>query len=487
MKHILVVVHGTEIQNYLTFLIKQLAVQANHCIWLEINTAMQPIKVIKWSKLEQFTNKRNPVFRKDPLELIKTKEIIREHENVNWKNESLDNIMDWIVLEDRTISLHQYSEMSRNGFIALDFNKEQVMQESLQNKKITVSYQYKSISETTWKKFSIQLGVEKGFKNNYDKILWNFSLFIPSLLGHDFEVTQEKELEPIKKLNRITIEIANLTNQVNLVLLSIKRKCNTSRYNWKIGFEKDEELRFLKQPSNSYWADPFFIEHNGIKVVFFEELDHYGKGKIAAVVIDDFYEIIEKRVVIEEDFHLSFPNIFFENDRLLMIPESTAVNAVLLYQCDHFPFHWSEKKKLVENVKLTDIVWTKNEDTYWVFANKIEDFEYDNNERLYLYSTLDLTSGNWKPHSQNPIVTNKGSARNAGKILNKKDKIIRVSQNCESSYGANLVFQEIETLTPDIYKEKYLYSKFPNNLYFGQHTFNEGQNEWIVSDFLIKE
>lgn len=487
MKHILVVIHDAQIQNYMIFVIKQLAVQEKYSIWLEINPAMQPIKVKKWSKLEQFTNKRNPIFRKDPLAFTGVEEIIREHENVHWKNKSVVNKMDWIILEDTSIALHPYFEMAINGFVALDLNKDQVIQETIENKKITISYLYKSTFETTWQHYAKQVGLEKGFKNNYDKILWNFSIFLPSLLIHNFKVLQENQVEPIKKRNRIATNKAILTNQANLILLSIKRKYNTSKYNWKIGFEKEGKLHFLKQPPKSYWADPFFIEHNGIKVVFFEELDQYGKGKIAAVVIDDQYEIIEKRTVIEENFHLSFPNIFIENHQLFMIPESTAGISVLLYQCEHFPFHWSEKKTLVENSKLIDIVWTKKADTFWIFANKIEDFEYDNNERLYLYSTLDLASGNWKPHPQNPIITNKGGARNAGKIINQKDKIIRVSQNCESSYGANLVFHEVETLTPSTYKEKYLYSKFPNKPYCGQHTFNEAQNQHMVSDFLIKE
>jgi hypothetical protein len=170
-----------------------------------------------------------------------------------------------------------------------------------------------------------------------------------------------------------------------------------------------------------------------------------------------------------------------------MIPESSESKKVLLYQCDEFPFKWSLKKTLLNDIKLIDIVWTKQEDTFWIFANKIEDFEHENNERLYLYSTLDLTSAKWQAHPLNPIVSNFECSRNAGKIITENGNLIRVGQNGLVDYGANLCFNKIKTISKTEYLEEPLKVIIPEKKYCGQHTWNEACNGYAASDFLITE
>ena len=486
MKHFLVVVHASKIQNYLAFTIQNLAQQEGSQVWLTIDSTSKPINPHKFSKLELFVTKKNPIFRKDALDEMDIDQIIKENKNVQWRNKSDTNKVDWIVLEDSTITISKYDEMTKNGFVALQFSNHHVIQQALKKSTLSITYLFKSFSELDWNSFHKQVAVENGLKNNCDKILWNFSVFLPSILFQKFNIEQSEGVF-IEKKNRISTKIAILCNQFNLLVIIIKRKIRAKQYNWKIAFEKEGKLIFLKQPPKSYWADPFFIERDGYKVIFFEELDEHNKGRLVAATLNDHFEIIKKKIIIEEEFHLSFPNIFIENQQLFMIPESQASNKVLVYQCDVFPFQWSLKQTIVDNIRLIDVVWTKQADTNWVFANKIEDFEYDNNERLNLYSTTDLISGNWKSHPQNPIVCSKESARNAGKIINDNGKLIRVGQNGKITYGSNLVFNEIEILSSTVYKEKSFKKTDPKRPFYGQHTWNEAFDEYMVTDYLFKE
>jgi len=92
----------------------------------------------------------------------------------------------------------------------------------------------------------------------------------------------------------------------------------------KSGSQKDKlKIRWLSKPKNSMFsADPFlFNDKNGDSNIIFENYDyHERKGKISSAIIDKENKIIHD--VIEEDYHLSFPFIFNNNNTIYCIPES---------------------------------------------------------------------------------------------------------------------------------------------------------------------
>ena len=166
-----------------------------------------------------------------------------------------------------------------------------------------------------------------------------------------------------------------------------------------------------------------------------------------------------------------------------MIPESSASNFLKLYLCEEFPYKWKFKMNLMENIKLLDAIWLYYDNLYWIFANKIEDFEYENNEKLYIYFADELFSNNWTPHKCNPIITDSSKARNAGNFIFKNSKIYRVSQSCTSGYGEKIVINEIKELTKDKYIEVTVNELNPPNNFVGMHTMNGLE----VFDVLKKE
>ena len=55
------------------------------------------------------------------------------------------------------------------------------------------------------------------------------------------------------------------------------------------------------------------------------------------------------------------------------------------------------------------------------------------------------------------------------------------------TYGSNLVFNEIEILSSTVYKEKSFKKTDPKRPFYGQHTWNEAFDEYMVTDYLFKE
>ena len=92
----------------------------------------------------------------------------------------------------------------------------------------------------------------------------------------------------------------------------------------------------IKNPDRRFLADPFLFKSNGQTIIFVEDLFcKDNKGRISAIKIDKGkYEFLD--VVLEEDFHLSFPFIFRDNDEIYMIPETHQANEIRLYECSHF-------------------------------------------------------------------------------------------------------------------------------------------------------
>ena len=89
-------------------------------------------------------------------------------------------------------------------------------------------------------------------------------------------------------------------------------------------------------------ADPFLIKHQSSIYIYFE-LINSNKGEIwCGQLIGGKIKNINP--VIKEDFHLSFPNVFIENGRHYLIPESGEDLSIRLYEADKFPYSWSLKK-----------------------------------------------------------------------------------------------------------------------------------------------
>ncbi len=99
---------------------------------------------------------------------------------------------------------------------------------------------------------------------------------------------------------------------------------------------------FTPMPYNPDWwyADPMLFEHDDAHWLFCEAFDRRkNKGLLAVSKITDAG--IEPPVpVLEEEFHLSFPNVFCWRGSIWMLPETGADHSLRLYKCVEFPYKW---------------------------------------------------------------------------------------------------------------------------------------------------
>ena len=250
---------------------------------------------------------------------------------------------------------------------------------------------------------------------------------------------------------------------------------------------QDHQLAQLKStqliipPKDRFFADPFIIEKNQKHYIFFEELV-YSKGNahISVAELDDG-SLKNIKPIIQEDFHLSYPFIFEDNDEWYLIPESRENKDVRLYKCSKFPFEWEFQQILIPNVELLDATIYKQDETYFLFANQYEPNRDTSNECLVVYYSESLF-GPWTAHPLNPLTTNICNSRPAGNLFHHQNKLILPTQNCAVRYGHGINFNEI-TISKNNFSMKKINQLNPdwltNNL--GSHTWN-GNKKYVVTD-----
>lgn len=246
------------------------------------------------------------------------------------------------------------------------------------------------------------------------------------------------------------------------------------------------KLKTIKSPKGKFWADPFLLEKDSETYVFFEEYcEKLKRGNISIIKFDDLKQknTHKSTVIIDEKFHLSYPNIFEKDGIYYIVPESSKANEIRLYECVEFPFKWKYKSAIMKNVRAWDPTLFFKDNKWWLFVNLAKHKLVPGTDELFLFYSDELFSNNWISHPLNPIITDVKKSRCAGKIFEFEDYIIRPSQNCGPRYGYGLVFNKILILTETDYKEEIIdqlspeFSKKANAI----HTFNKNENI-IISD-----
>jgi hypothetical protein len=244
----------------------------------------------------------------------------------------------------------------------------------------------------------------------------------------------------------------------------------------------------LLPPKDRFWADPFVVYKNKKYYIFIEELIYKeNKGKISVIEMDNEGNHINPEVVLETNYHLSYPFIIEDNGEFFMLPETENNNRIELYKCIEFPRKWELNCVLKDNIKALDSTILKYDNIYWLFTNVVTYSESSSINELHIYYSDTLLSTNWQPHAKNPILNNHHYTRPAGSIFVDNNKIYRPTQNCSKHYGYGMNLREILTLNKHEYEEKEVVSVLPDweKDVFSTHTFNF-DNQLTVIDAKIK-
>lgn len=223
---------------------------------------------------------------------------------------------------------------------------------------------------------------------------------------------------------------------------------------WNIGYREKKGLFvntegnytvFPFESKNIWYADPFLAEDHSKNYIFCEAyLNNKEKGCIAVWEIGDQNP---PSIIIENDYHMSFPCVFQINNNWYMIPETSENKSLELYQAIQFPYKWRKSKILLEGKKLVDSVLYEEDKQYFIlsydpilFELLIFSFEIDKLSITQIYS---------HKYQDN-------AGRPAGKLFRWNMDIIRPSQDCRTCYGKNIIFYKLDPLSSGRFDEVYI-------------------------------
>ncbi len=231
----------------------------------------------------------------------------------------------------------------------------------------------------------------------------------------------------------------------------------------------------LKTKKNIFYADPFHIAHNSNDYIFYEKFDYkVNKGILACSKIKD-NKLLDEKVILEKEYHLSYPFIFKYKDLFFLLPEMSYAKKQDIYISTQFPYEWKLHKTIFKNVYSADpTIYQDDKDNFWLFISQSYDPFNDLNSELYLYKINNLNDFKLTSHLQNPIIIDSRKARSAGNIFKFDNQIIRPSQNTNSkAYGNSLNFNKIIKLNINEFEEEYMDSiKFKDTNIIGTHHFS---------------
>lgn len=234
-----------------------------------------------------------------------------------------------------------------------------------------------------------------------------------------------------------------------------------------------KDYSVVAAPPDRFWADPFPIAHGDTTWLFVEEwLRSKPHAHLSVMKLQHDGSVGPSIPILEQPYHLSYPHVFEWRGEQYMIPETLSNKTVELYKSYDFPHDWRLECVLLDNVSAVDATVIDNQGKWWMFVSIAPEHGVEN-DQLHLFSA-DTPLGPWRPHPQNPVVSDVRSARPAGRIFRDATSLVRPSQNCAARYGYAISFNRIHTLTDERYSEQHVSTILPfwTNGIEGTHTFN---------------
>jgi hypothetical protein len=227
---------------------------------------------------------------------------------------------------------------------------------------------------------------------------------------------------------------------------------------------------FPIKSSTNFSADPFVFKtkegNYGILLEDYSFNDCY--GKLSLLEVDTNLDAIGRKALLDTKSHLSYPFIFFENNKLYVFPEAGASGKLSCYEYDAVNKELVFLQDVIE-LPLLDSTIIKCNTKYWLFATQKGD---EADKELHVYFSDKLT-GPYTPHPKNPVKTDITAARPAGNLVEVDGVLYRPSQNSKYTYGGSITICKINLLTESEFAEEFYMSiNLNNNKYRGMHAIH---------------
>ncbi len=260
-----------------------------------------------------------------------------------------------------------------------------------------------------------------------------------------------------------------------------------STHQWHILYKKrgaNDWIR-LNQPNNISRADSFVVYENNKYYIFFEEFNIQKRHGYLCVgeLNQETNSLDNVKVILNKEYHLSFPNVFKYKNKYYMIPESHANNSIDLYEFMQFPYKLKKVKTILEG-NWADSVALNYHNKWYLFTNKFVSSDDLHSKNLSIF-VADKLFDKFKQTHNSPVVTDSEFARNGGNFIQKDDKLYRISQDCKTRYGYKINIMEVETLNDKEYKEKCIKMLYPPKGYIAFHTLNSAKDIEVADGKVI--
>lgn len=197
-------------------------------------------------------------------------------------------------------------------------------------------------------------------------------------------------------------------------------------------------------------ADPFGLWRDGRLHLFVEGYDYRTRhGWIEAMVMDAAWTVIDRRTVLTEPWHLSYPFVFEAEGETWMLPEASRSGRLTLYRAAAFPWRWEVAQEIVLDCVPVDATPLYHGGRWWLFYTSASR-EADKMTALHV-ACADRLTGPWTPHPLNPVRVDAGSARPGGTPVVIDGTVVLPVQDCRKTYGGAIRPLRITTLTPDAF------------------------------------
>jgi hypothetical protein len=191
------------------------------------------------------------------------------------------------------------------------------------------------------------------------------------------------------------------------------------------------------------------------------------------------------RVVLSEPWHLSYPFLWQEGERLYMIPEAGQTGELTLYEAVGDEMQWQRRAVLISGVRLGDATVVRLADRLWMFATCADHGIASVEDALHIY-WADQIEGPWHPHALNPVKIDVTCSRPAGSMHVVDGELHRPVMDCSSIYGGSVRWMRVSRLTEHEFEEHPAPSRLPKRELQPEpwHTFNAIDNIIVIDRFV---
>jgi hypothetical protein len=196
------------------------------------------------------------------------------------------------------------------------------------------------------------------------------------------------------------------------------------------------KVRWLDaEPAFTFLADPFGYRSGDNLHIFAEQYDYRTRhGVIERLTLDGRFELVERKLVLREPWHLSYPFVFDGEGATWMLPEAHRSGRLTLYRAHGELEDWRAECEIALDCVPVDASILHYQDRWWLFyssaagkANKLGSLHVAWAERL---------CGPWMPHPGNPVRWDRASSRPGGTPVLLGEGIMLPVQDCLRTYGA---------------------------------------------------